>query len=160
MVEVVPLGASHRAFVDRHLREHFGSPAIVSLGRLHDGSVLPGLLAMLDGEPAGFLLFEQRGEACEIVALVSVLTRRGVARALVGALRDQMALAGVRRLVLVTTNDNTSAQSFYEALGFSFVALHEGAVTRSREFKPEIPALGVDGVPIEDELEYELTVHT
>jgi hypothetical protein len=56
---------------------------------------------------------------------------------------------------LITTNDNVSAQRFYVAVGFELAAVHEGAVERSRELKPEIPLTGQTGTPIRDELEYE-----
>lgn len=40
-------------------------------------------------------------------------------------------------------------------LGFGLVAVHEGAVDRSRRVKPEIPLVSDNGTPIRDELEYE-----
>ena len=59
-------------------------------------------------------------------------------------------------LVATTTNDNEHAQGFYARRGFALVAVHAGAVDRSRaELKPEIPATDDRGVPIRDELEYE-----
>ena len=68
------------------------------------------------------------------------------------------ARAGCRRLWLITTNDNTPAINFYRHLGFSLVAIHEGAVNLSRRLKPEIPETGVGGVPIRDELEFEISM--
>jgi hypothetical protein len=35
-------------------------------------------------------------------------------------------------------------------------ALHRDELERSRKLKPEIPELGLDGIPIRDELELEL----
>ncbi|HEY1774611.1 MAG TPA: hypothetical protein VGG41_00500, partial [Solirubrobacteraceae bacterium] len=57
---------------------------------------------------------------------------------------------------LVTTNDNVTAQRFYENRGLRFVALQAGAVDEARKLKPEIPLVGEGGVEIHDELEYEL----
>jgi RimJ/RimL family protein N-acetyltransferase len=57
---------------------------------------------------------------------------------------------------LITTNDNAPAQRFYERLGFRLVLVREGELRRSRLLKPEIPLVGAGGVPIRDELEYEL----
>ena len=36
------------------------------------------------------------------------------------------------------------------------VATHCGAVKEARRLKPQIPAFGPDGTPIEDELEFEI----
>jgi hypothetical protein len=55
----------------------------------------------------------------------------------------------------VTTNDNAPAIRFYQRRGWDLVALHRDAVNESRRLKPEIPATGVDGIPIRHELEFE-----
>ena len=62
------------------------------------------------------------------------------------------------RLRLFTTNDNTGALHLFQRRGWDLVALHRGAVERDRQLKPEIPALGLDGIPIHHllELEYRL----
>jgi hypothetical protein len=57
---------------------------------------------------------------------------------------------------LTTTNDNLTAQWFYQRRGLQFVVTHRGAVDRARELKPSIPPIGEHGIEIHDELEYEL----
>jgi hypothetical protein len=44
------------------------------------------------------------------------------------------------------------ALRFYQRRGFRLVALHPGALERSRELKPEIPETGLHGIPLSDEL--------
>lgn len=155
-MKVVPLDQSHRGWVGKLMREHFGSQRVVTRGRMFDTSELPGLVAIVDGTPNGFLIYSLDGPECEIVALVSVIRRRGIARLLVEALSALVSASNTARLVLVTTNDNTGAQAFYSAMGFRHGATLVGAVNEARRLKPEIPLLGEGGVPIEDELEYEL----
>lgn len=157
-VEAIPLDPVLRPWARGLVAEHFGSERIVTRGRVLDTSTLPGLVAAIGGEPAGFLLYESVADEVEIVALVSVKRRRGVARVLVAALADLAASEGARRIVLVTTNDNTGAQRFYEACGFRLRATRVGAIDRARLLKPEIPLFGDGGVPITDELEYERPV--
>ncbi len=36
--------------------------------------------------------------------------------------------------------------------------MHRGAVDESRKYKPEIPLLGMDGIPIRDEIELEMAL--
>ena len=62
----------------------------------------------------------------------------------------------VRRLWLVTTNDNLDALRFYQRRGLRIVAVSPGAVDRSRALKPEIPRLGAYGIPLRDEIVLEL----
>jgi hypothetical protein len=38
------------------------------------------------------------------------------------------------------------------------VAIHRNAIAESRKLKPEIPAIGIDGIPITDEVEMELRI--
>jgi ribosomal protein S18 acetylase RimI-like enzyme len=68
--------------------------------------------------------------------------------------RDE--LAGQGRLWLVTTNDNLDALRFYQRRGLTLVALRPGAVAVGRKLKSSIPAVGAYGIPLRDELEFEL----
>ena len=63
------------------------------------------------------------------------------------------------RLWLVTTNDNGPAIQFYRNRGMRLAAVHHGAVDAARrDLKPEIPLHGVGGVPIHDEVEFEIVL--
>ncbi len=157
-VEVRSLEPSDREWSDALVAQQFGSSRVISRGRVHDATALPGLIALNDAVPIGLLLYRIEGDQCELVVLVSERPREGVATALVNALVSRLRESGCTRAWLVTTNDNLGAQSFYESLGWRLAAVHRGAVTRARELKPEIPLFGETGVPIEDELEYELDV--
>ncbi len=128
---------------------------------MHETVGLPCLTAYDSGVPVGLLHYrlDDAGDI-EVVTLIAVQSRRGVGTALLGALAEQAKAAGCRRVWLVTTNDNTNAQHFYRACGWSLVAVHLGAVTSARALKPEIPLLGEGCVAIEDELEYELVLRT
>ncbi len=58
-------------------------------------------------------------------------------------------------MFLITTNDNTPALRFYQRRGFRLVALRPGAIDAARRLKPGIPAVGLDGIPLRDEIELE-----
>jgi hypothetical protein len=59
---------------------------------------------------------------------------------------------------LVTTNDNLNALRFYQKRGFVLVAVHRNALEVSRKLKPEIPLVGMDSIPLRDEIELEMMV--
>ncbi len=155
MREIRDLAASDRAWSGALLCEHFDSTRVVSLGRLHDAVDLPGLVVVDDDAPVGLLHYSIDGPQCEVVALVVERPREGIGTALLAALRERASTAGCKRAWLVTTNDNAAAQAFYLALGWRLVAVHEGAIALSRLLKPEIPVLGIDGIPLEDEIEFD-----
>lgn len=60
------------------------------------------------------------------------------------------------RLWLITTNDNLAAIGYYQKRGFSLVAVHRNALEEARKIKPTIPLIGIDGIPLRDEIELEI----
>ncbi|NLJ25121.1 MAG: GNAT family N-acetyltransferase, partial [Firmicutes bacterium] len=63
---------------------------------------------------------------------------------------------GCKRVWVITTNDNVAAIRFYQLRGFSLVALYRNALEEARKLKPEIPLIGIDGIPVRDEVELEI----
>ena len=155
MPHIRDLAAGDRAWANQFLLDEFGSLRIVTRGRLHQAADLPGLVALHDGTPAGLLLYHLAGDACEVVVLHASPQGIGLGSALLAAACDRARAAGCRRLWLITTNDNLPAIRFYTRRGMRLVAVHHGAIAESRKLKPEIPLLGVEGRPIEDEVEFE-----
>ena len=119
---------------------------------------LPGLLAEEDGTPVGLLLYHMGARGFEVVVLLSLQERAGVATHLLGHAEHIARGAGCHRIWLVTTNDNLSAIAFYRARGWRQVAIRRGAVAEARRLKPEIPEFGTNGLPKEDEIEFELAL--
>lgn len=155
-IRIRAAGAGDLPWIEATVARHFGSVDVVSRGRRHSPRDLDGLIAELGGVPAGCLLYRAEDSSIEIVVLVSEKPRRGIASRLVATLRRQAMSEGSRRLWLVTTNDNLDAIAFYRANGWRQVAIYKGAVEKSRRLKPEIPAVGPSGLPIEDEIEFSL----
>lgn len=158
MVIVRPLVETDHPWVSGLVVRYFGSVDVVSRGVQHDALRLPGLMATEDGGPVGLLLYQIVQDACEVVIIAAATPRRGVGKALLQAACQVAQHAGCTRLWLVTSNDNRRAQAFYQAQGMRLVAIHHGAITQARVLKPEIPWLGENGIPLEDEIEYELVL--
>jgi ribosomal protein S18 acetylase RimI-like enzyme len=143
-----------RSFVIRR----WGAPTVIARGVIHRPHELPGFAAVRGEELVGLVTCHFAAGACEVVTLDSIRPSRGIGSALLEAVRHRARRAGCGKLWLVTTNDNLEALRFYQKRGFSLVAVHRGAVARSRELKPEIPLVGNDGIPLRDEIELELTL--
>jgi ribosomal protein S18 acetylase RimI-like enzyme len=152
------LNDADRGWVARLLKEHWASTRSVSRGRVYDADRLPGFAAVRDGRPIGLATYRIEDDECEIVTLNSLGERQGVGSALVDAVKDVARGASCRRLWLITTNDNLAAVRFYQKRGFVLVAIHRNAMEESRRLKPEIPLVGLDGIPLRDEIELELTL--
>jgi ribosomal protein S18 acetylase RimI-like enzyme len=154
-VTVRPLGEGDREWVRETLRELWGE-TVVSRGAVHDPTALPGFVAEEGGERVGLLTYRVDGADCEVVTIDAFPEGAGAGTALLDAAARAAREAGCGRVWLITTNDNLRALRFYQRRGFRLVAIHPDALERSRELKPSIPEIGLDGIPLRDELELEL----
>jgi len=148
--------SNERGWVERQLLASWGSTIVVSRGRVHDASHLPALVAVKGDELVGLATFTFTDAECELVTLDALPEREGIGSALLARVAEQAAERGCRRVWLITTNDNINAIRFYQRRGMRLVAVHSGAVDEARRIKPTIPAIGEHGIPIHDELEFEL----
>ena len=152
---VRPFREGDREWVRETLRELWGE-TVVSRGVVHDPTALPGFVAEEGGERVGLLTYRIDGADCEVVTIDAFPAGAGAGTALLDAAGRAARDAGCGRLWLITTNDNLRALRFYQRRGFRLVAVHPDALERSRELKPSIPEIGLDGIPLRDELELEL----
>ncbi len=135
---------------------------MVSRGRLYDASVNPAFAAVADADMfgdapvIGVATYEIVGKRCELTTLHSVREKTGVGTALIDAVKDAARAAGCSALWLITTNDNLHALRFYQRRGFRITAAHIDAMRVSRRLKPSIPMMGMDGIPLRDEIELEI----
>jgi ribosomal protein S18 acetylase RimI-like enzyme len=151
-----PLAPSDETWVAALLTEHWGGREVVSRGRVWDAAALPGFIAEVAGEPAGLLTYRVEGDQCEVVSLDSLREGLGIGSALLEAAHAVAREAGCRRVWLITTNDNIHAIRFYQRRGYCMAALHKGAIDAvDRPLKPSIPEVGMHGIPIRDEIEFE-----
>lgn len=153
---VRPATDRDRDWIRALLIERWTATQIASRGRLVQADLLPAGIAELDGQRVGLATYEITGPDCELVTLDSLRERAGVGTALLNAVADAARTAGCRRLWLITTNDNLHALAFYQRRGLRLVALHAGALDLSRQLKPTIPLIGLDNIPLRDELELDL----
>jgi ribosomal protein S18 acetylase RimI-like enzyme len=154
--EVERLGEVHRAWAGRLIEDHWGSTNIVTRGRIHDASALPGFVAVRDDRPVGLATYSIKGTECEMVSLDSLVERIGIGTSLIEAVKSEAVRAGCSRLWLITTNDNLHAVGFYQRRGFTLVAIHRNALDVTRKLKPGLPLKGIDGIPLRDEIELEM----
>jgi ribosomal protein S18 acetylase RimI-like enzyme len=155
-IQIEKYSDAHRTWARRLLEEHWGSRQSVTRGKIYSADLLPGFVAMINKEPRGLLTYIISGSHCEIVTLNSLKGGVGVGTMLIEAAKKTALQAGCHRLWLITTNDNLPAIRFYQKRRFELVAVHRGAIAESRKLKPEIPHIGLDGIPIRDEIELEM----
>lgn len=151
------LSAPDRNWIASRLDEYWGSTRIVSRGRLHYAHTLPGFTIVDENDtPQGLVTYHIDKDACEIVTLNSFKEGIGIGNALIEAVKDAAKAEKCKRIWLITSNDNMPALRYWQKRGFVIIAVHQGAITEARRIKPEIPLVGLDGIPIRDEIELEI----
>lgn len=150
-----PMTDEDRAWAHALIDREWNGLSMVSRGVLYDMREFPGVVAWRDGARVGLATYRLDSAECEIMSLNSLIEGVGIGTALLQAVAEVARAAGCQRVFLITTNDNTPALRFYQRRGFRLAALRPGALDAARKLKPEIPAIGLDGIPLRDEIELE-----
>ncbi|HEX5839057.1 MAG TPA: GNAT family N-acetyltransferase [Anaerolineales bacterium] len=139
--------------------EHWGGGEMVTRGTVYRPEQLEGFVIEDGEEWIGLLTFFIKDNECEVTSLDSLRERQGIGSALIDKAMDEARARGCRRLFLITTNDNLNALGFYQKRGFEIVAVYRGALNESRKIKPGIPLVGMNDIPLQDEIELEIMLN-
>lgn len=157
-VEIRPLEPEDAGWVHSFLMQQVGSTRVVTRGVLYHADKLPGFIASLDGVPKALLTYRIADTELEVITLHAAVPGLGLGSRLLNAARLEAEAQGCRRVWLITSNDNIPAQRFYTRRGMKVVAVHANAIVEARKLKPEIPEFGLGGLPLRDEVEFELAL--
>lgn len=136
----------------------WGGNFIVSRGKIYKPEELEGFVAEVNKGKRGLVTFKIINKEMEIVSLDSFLKGRGIGTKLVKATINLAKKRKLKRIWLITTNDNLNALIFWQKIGFSLKAVYSNAIKVSRKLKSGIPAVGNFGIPIRDEIELEFKI--
>lgn len=159
MITLRQIDATDLEWIRAELVHHWASTTIHSRDVAFQADQLPGWVACdVQGVRVGLLTHTpmRRGGECEVITLSTSLQRGGVGTKLLEHVTNQARTAGCTRIFLTTTNDNLNALGFYQKRGWRLVAVYAGAVDRARAAKPAIPLLGLNDIPLHDDIELEL----
>ena len=139
-------------------KENWGDEFVVAHGVIYHPDTLDGFVAFDGDEWIGEVTYTFSDDECEIVSLDSLREGQGIGTKLINAVVDESKKRNCKRVFLITTNDNLHALGFYQKRGFELVAVHRGAVNESRKIKPGIPLIGMNNIPLRDEIESEMNL--
>jgi ribosomal protein S18 acetylase RimI-like enzyme len=139
-------------------KENWGDEFVVAHGVIYHPDTLDGFVAFDGDEWIGEVTYTFSDAECEIVTLDSLYEGKGIGTKLMNAVVDEAKKRNCKRVFLITTNDNLHALGFYQKRGFELVAVHRSAVNESRKIKPDIPLIGMNNIPLRDEIELEMNL--
>ena len=140
----------------QYWKKNWGDAFVVAHGVVYHPDALDGFLAYDGPDWVGVITFTCSDDGCEIVSLDSEREGQGLGTKLINAVLEEVRKQGCRRVFLLTTNDNLNALGFYQKRGFELVKINRGAVNESRKIKPSIPLVGMNNIPLRDEIELEI----
>lgn len=154
-IQIRPIEENDREWITSVLEKQWGSINIVTRGKLYQANKLPGYIALIDNKKVGLITYSVEND-CEIITLDSLIQGKGIGTALLEKVKEVAKEKNCKRVWLITTNDNMEALLFYQKRGFVLSALYPNALEQSRKLKPEIPKIGIDNIPLRDEIELEI----
>ena len=145
-----------RGHIDAFIISQWFTMRMVVHGESFDLGSADGFYACDGGDIIGLITYRITGSEMEILSLDSLRENQGVGTALLGEAVAKAKDTGCARISLITTNDNLNALRFYQKRGFDMVRIYHNALELSRKLKPEIPLIGMDGIPLRHEIELEM----
>lgn len=147
---------SDRDFIMEKTLKEWGDEVVVVHNTIYRPYLLNAFIAETVEKKVGMLTYFIHEDSFEIVTIIVFTQRKAVGTKLINQAKALCMERGLKRLWLITTNDNVPAIKFYKKIGFSVKTVHHGAVEYARRLKPTIPITGHNGTEIRDEIEMEM----
>ena len=138
--------------------DNWGGEIMITRGTIYRPEQLEGFVIEDNDEWIGLLTFSISETECEVTSLDSLREGQGIGTSLLDAIVAEARTRSCKRLFLITTNDNLNALGFYQKRGFEIVQIYRNAIYESRKLKPSIPLIGMNNIPLRDEIELEMAL--
>ena len=151
-----PIEENDRPWMQSIFRKWWGSGSVIVRKTRYGLTEMDGFIAFNNEEKVGLVVLRYDETLCEIMSLTVSGKHPKIGSQLISSSIEDAKKHGSKRIIVVTTNDNTSALRFYQKLGFCLHELRVGIVEESRKMEPEIPRVGNFHIPIRDEIKLEM----
>lgn len=145
------IDSKNRELVRKFFSDHWGTAKMIMTSGIHQVDELDGFLYLEANRILGLVTFQASTSEIEIVSLDSQIEGQGIGSALYQQI-ENLAKRESKSLVLYITNDNLNALKFWQKKGFRMVKILPNAVDNARKIKKEIPLVGYNGIPLQDEI--------
>jgi len=137
--------------------QYWGGDFVVSRGKVHRIEEFNGgYIAEQRNKKVGLITYKIINSELEVTGLISNDEKKGIGTALVNSVITFAKQKGIKRVCLVTTNDNLNALGFWQKRGFKLVKICPNAMEATRRLKPSLPLIGENNIPLRDEIELEM----
>ena len=154
-MEIKKIDQVNREGINDFIIRQWFSLQMVVHGESIDLGKAEGWYACEDNEIIGLVTYRITGNEMEILSLDSLRENNGTGTALLHQAFSEARNSGLIRIRLITTNDNLHALRYYQKRGFDMIRFYHNALDDARKIKPEIPLIGMAGIPLKHEIELE-----
>lgn len=155
-MDIRQIDQASRKRINAFIVQQWYTMKMVVHGESIDMGNADGFYACEGDEIIGLITYRINGKEMEILSLDSLQEGRGIGTELLNTVIAKAKETGMQKIMLITTNDNLSALRFYQKRGFDMSRLYCNALAQARKIKPEIPLIGMDGIPLKHEIELEM----
>lgn len=155
-MEYKRISNTDRELINAFIREHWYTTTMVIRGKEIDMTQTEGFYFAEGNDIIGLITYMVYDNTLEITSLDSMRENQGIGSKLIEFVIQEAKQRKLRKIVLITTNDNINAIRFYQKRGFDMAHLFHNALDISRKLKPDIPLIGENNIPLRHEIEFEL----
>ena len=152
------ISTSDRTLVDEFIRQQWYTTTMIIRGKEVDMTQTEGFYVKEQEDIIGLITYLVSDDVLEVTSLNSLRENQGIGTKLVDAVIREAKDRKLKKILVVTTNDNINAIKFYQKRGFDMARLYHNALDISRKIKPEIPLIGDHSIPLRHEIEFELLI--
>lgn len=152
------ISTSDRTLVDEFIRQQWYTTTMIIRGKEVDMTQTEGFYVKEQEDIIGLITYLVSDDVLEVTSLNSLRENQGIGSKLVDAVIREAKDRKLKKILVVTTNDNINAIKFYQKRGFDMARLYHNALDISRKIKPEIPLIGDHSIPLRHEIEFELLI--
>ena len=152
------ISTSDRTLVDEFIRQQWYTTTMIIRGKEVDMTQTEGFYVKEQEDIIGLITYLVSDDVLEVISLNSLRENQGIGSKLVDAVIREAKDRKLKKILVVTTNDNINAIKFYQKRGFDMARLYHNALDISRKIKPEIPLIGDHSIPLRHEIEFELLI--
>lgn len=143
-------------WIKEFFTSEWGGDSIISRGKIYKPENLDSFVAEENNEKLGLITFFIENGEMEIVSFNSMKQGQGIGTMLLEKVVDLGRRNKIKRIFLITTNDNLNALKFYQKRNFCLCKIYPNSMKEVRKLKPQIPEIGENGIPLRDEIEFEI----
>lgn len=129
--------------------------SFITKGIEHHLSALEGFIAYLENEIVGFLTYDIKDCALEVVAIDGLDENSAIDSSLLDLTIQRAKSLHLDKVWSVTTNDNIPVMQFFEKKDFRKKQVYYNSIKKARSKFPQIPEKGYQNIPILHEIEFE-----